>query len=115
MRWPVKLFLRTQFPDLNSAGLIELPDEIEQLHACIEPIRAMTFWSSVNANGPDAPTHIIETRWNDYIDQRHAFVRQTSRPDGSRRIEIFRVRRALGDLDGRKRRSRYECQLESLQ
>lgn len=113
LRWPVKLFRRDQIPDPNSSGIIESAKEIERLHACIEPMRAMTFYAGLNANGPDSPTHVIETRWNDQIDTRHCFVRTTTRPDGTPRYEVFRVRRSMGDVDGAKRRSRYECQAET--
>lgn len=113
LRWPVRLYLRQQLPDTASSGIIETPTEIQRLHADIQPMRAMTFYAGANANGPDAPTHTIETRWNDQVDTRHAFVRRTTRPDGTPRDEVFRVRRSLGDVDGRKVRSRYECQLET--
>ncbi len=114
LRWPVKLYLREQIPNPDTSGIIELPTEIQRLHADIQPIRAMAFYQGMNANGPDAPTHTIETRWNDQVDTRHAFVRTTTRPDGTYRVEVFRVRRSLGDREGRKRRSWYEVQLEQI-
>lgn len=113
LRWTVLLYLRQQLPDTNSSGIIETNAEGKRMHAHIEALRPVTFYGALNSNGPDAPTHLVETRWNDQVDTRHAFVRRTYRPDGTPRDEVFRVRRSLGDIDGRKQRSRYECQLES--
>lgn len=115
LRSIVLLYFREQLPDPDSTGILELPKELTRLYAEVTPMRAVPFYGAVAVNGPDAPTHIIETRWNDYVDQRHAFVRTSVKPDGTQRTEVFRVRRALGDFDGRKRRSRYECQLETVE
>lgn len=113
LRWPVKLFRRDQIPDSVSAAILENVAEAQRLYANIEPLRPMTFYAGINAEPAAAPTHLIETRWLDGIDVRHAFVRETKRRDGTPRIEVFRVRRAMGDVDGKKARSRFEVQLET--
>lgn len=115
LRWPVLVLLRQQIPDPDSSGIIEIPVDQLPYHADIQPMGPVAFYGGVTAQGDNAPTHRITLRWLDEVDTRHAIVRLTNRPDGSPRVEIFRVRRVLGDLDGRKRFTVIEAQLETSQ
>jgi len=61
----------------------------------------------------DTPiTHRIVIRWLDWIDTTHVILRNTTRPNGSVRSEIFRIRR-MKEIDGRQRFLELECEQES--
>jgi hypothetical protein len=115
LRWPVRLVQRQQAAQLApDAGITETAADSVIMHADIQPIGAMTFYGAIAAD-PDKPiTHRIIMRWTDYVDYTHAIERVSSRPDGTQRIETFRVRR-IYEIEGRKRFVCMECQLEQTQ
>jgi hypothetical protein len=115
LRWPVRLVQRVQVAQaVPDTGIVETPADQIVMHADIQPIGAMTFYGAIAAD-PDKPiTHRIIMRWTDYVDYTHAIERVSSRPDGTQRIEVFRVRR-IYEIEGRKRFVCMECQLEQTQ
>jgi hypothetical protein len=115
LRWPVRLVQRQQAAQpAPDAGINETATDSVIMHADIQPIGAMTLYGAIAAD-PDKPiTHRIIMRWTDYVDYTHAVERVSSRPDGTQRIEIFRVRR-IYEIEGRKRFVCMECQLEQTQ
>lgn len=100
---------RDQRPAAASAGIDESFVEVEQVWANILPVGTMTFWGGVQVDSP--VTHRIWTRWIDYLDNRHAVLRDVTLPGGGTRREIFRVRRVVED-QGRKRFTMIEAELE---
>jgi hypothetical protein len=114
LRWPVRLVQRVQAAQASpETGIIETPADPVMMHADIQPLGAMTFYGAIAAD-PDKPvTHRIIMRWTDYVDYTHAIERITNRPDGSQRVETFRVRR-MYEIEGRKRFVCMESQLESV-
>jgi hypothetical protein len=115
LRWPVRLVQRQQAAQAApSTGITETVANPTIRHADIQPLGAMTFYGALNAD-PDKPvTHRIIMRWTDYIDYTNAIERVTSRPNGSQRVEVYRVRR-MYEIEGRKRFCCFECQLEQAQ
>jgi head-tail adaptor len=110
LRWQLWLVTRTQIADPNGTGIIEFPTNASQIFAKIEAARPLTFYAARQTDTPI--THMIWCRWRDYLDNTHAFLRQTISPlDGAVRTEIFRVRRVL-EVGGRKRFLQLECELE---
>lgn len=111
LRWPVIVARRRQGFEQAGTGMTETWIEVETVRADIQPAGALTFY---NAEQVDSPvTHRITLRWLDYLDQSHAILRGTSLPDGSVRTEVFRVRR-VKELNGRKRFSSLDCELERV-
>lgn len=115
LRWPVRLVQRMQAaPSAPGVGIIEVAADQVIMHADIQPLGATQFFGSITAD-PDKPvTHRIIMRWTDYVDYTHAIERVTKRPDGSQRVETYRVRR-MYEFGGRKRFCVFECQLEQAQ
>jgi hypothetical protein len=115
LRWAVRLVQRQQTaPPSPATGITEVPADPIITHADIQPMSAMTFYGAIAAD-PDRPvTHRITMRWTDYLDYTHAIERVTDRPDGTQRVETFRVRRIM-EIEGRKRFVAIECQLEVAQ
>jgi len=115
LRWAVRLIQRKQTAQASpGTGIAEAAANPVIMHADIQPMSAMTFYGAIAAD-PDKPvTHRITMRWTDYLDYTHAIERVTDRPDGTQRIETFRVRRIM-ELEGRKRFVAIECQLEAGQ
>ena len=111
LRWPVTLVTRVQTPDAGGTGIIETPAAAVTVHADIQPVGAITFWGAEQTDNP--VTHRIFMRWHDYLDQTRAIYRTTSRPDGTSRTEVFRVRR-IKEIGGRKRFALAECELEKV-
>ena len=113
LRWVVILARRAQAPDPNGPGLCETLQPIAAIHADIQPVGALTFWTAA-AGGEqvDTPvTHRITVRSLDNLDQSMAILRRSQRPDGTVRTETFRIRR-IKDVGGRKRFTEIEAELE---
>lgn len=110
LRWPVTIATRTQVPDPFGPGLKDVLDALPTVHADIDPIGPLTFYAAAQTDRP--VTHIVRMRWMDWIDTTCVIFRTTTRPDGTFRSEVFRVRRVKED-DGRKRFIDLECEQES--
>jgi hypothetical protein len=111
LRWLVMLYRRDQAPGPNSA-IAETLVLIATVHADIQPTYPSTFYNSAQIDTP--VTHLIRTRWLDYVENVHVIIRTTTRPtDGTNRSELFRVRR-VKEIGGRKRFCEFECELEKI-
>jgi head-tail adaptor len=110
LRWPVVVATREQGADPNSAGILETIADAQTVRANVEPVGPMTFYGAVQVDTP--VTHRITLRWLDYLSTNCVIFRTTTLPDGSKRLERFRVRRVI-EIDGRKRFVRCECELET--
>lgn len=99
LRWSVIIAKRNQAA-ASSGGMQETLTEIITVRADIQPAGAMTFYGAAQIDSP--VTHKVRLRWLDWIDTTHVIIRDTLRPDGTTRREIFRIRRML-ELNGRKR------------
>ena len=108
LRWLVTIYKRNQTPD-SGTGIAETLVSVGTAHANIEASRPLTFYGSEQVDRP--VTHMITMRWTPFLDTTHAITRQTNLPDGTIRIETFRIRRIM-ELAGRKRFMRLECELE---
>ena len=115
LRWPVRLVQRLQTAQLApGVSITEVAADPIIRHADIQPLGATQFFGSITAD-PDKPvTHRVIMRWTDYVDYTHAIERVTTRPNGSQRVETFRVRR-IYEIEGRKRFVCLKCQLEQAQ
>jgi head-tail adaptor len=109
LRWPVTIAQRNQSPS-PLGGITETLVNIMSVRAAVEPVGALTFYSGVQVDTPI--THRITIRWLDWLTTTHVILRNTNRPDGSVRAEVFRVHRVL-EIDGRKRFCLLECEAES--
>lgn len=133
LRWRVTLAERVQTPQiapgpttatLIGTGITETlagSDDLEAVgvpentvgitvHADVQAVGGLTFWGAEQTDTPI--THRIFMRWHDYLGQTKVVVRDTLRPDGTTRREIFRVRR-IKELGGRKRFVMIEAELEN--
>ena len=110
-RWKVWIGRRDQAPDLAGSGITESLVEIKWIWANIVPIGAMTFYAASQTDTP--VTHRVWTRWLGYVDTRHVVLRDIVLPDGTRRRELFRIRRVAED-QGRKRYTMMEVELEGV-
>jgi hypothetical protein len=109
LRWRVMLYRRDQAPGPNS-GIVENLVPIATVQADVQPTYPSTFYNSAAIDIPIS--HLIRTRWLDYVENTHVIMRTTLRPtDGTYRTEIFRVRR-LKEVGGRKRFAEFEVELE---
>jgi hypothetical protein len=109
LRWRVMLYRRDQAPGANS-GIAENLVLIATVQADVQPTYPSTFYNSAAIDIPIS--HLIRTRWLDYVENTHVIMRTTLRPtDGTFRTEIFRVRR-LKEVGGRKRFAEFEVELE---
>lgn len=109
LRWLVTLYRRNQAPD-PSLGITEDLVRIADVHADIQPTYPGTFYNSAAIDTP--VSHLIRTRWLDYVETTHVIMRTTTRPnDGTQRTELYRVRR-VKEIAGRKRFAEFECELE---
>lgn len=112
LRWRVTLYRRDQFPGPN--GMItEDFVAIATVQADIQPTYPSTFYASAAIDTPIS--HLVRTRWADYVENTHIIMRSTTRPsDGTTRTELFRVRR-IKEVGGRKRFAEFEVELERSQ
>lgn len=109
LRWEVRLFRRDQVPG-PSSRVDEIFVLIAVVHADIQATYPGTFYTSAQVDTP--VTHLIRTRWLDYLENVHIIKRVTKRPtDGTYRTEQFRVRR-VKEIGGRKRFTEFECEFE---
>lgn len=109
LRWRVTLYRRDQFPGPNGA-ITEDFVPIATVQADIQPTYPSTFYNSAAIDTPIS--HLVRTRWADYVENTHIIMRSTMRPsDGTTRTELYRVRR-LKEVGGRKRFAEFECELE---
>ena len=108
LRWVVTLCRRDQAP-ADDLALQETLVPIATVHADIQPTYASTFYQTTQVDTP--VTHMINVRFQDYPATIDVVVRNTRRPDGSQRVELFRVRRTK-EVGGRKRFLQMECELE---
>jgi head-tail adaptor len=109
LRWLVTIAQRAQSPDPNSAGIAESFRDVQDVWADIQPLGPLTFYAGMQVDTP--VTHRVTIRFLDWLDTTYVIVRRSTRPDGTVREEIFRIRRVM-DLDGRKRFTRAEVELE---
>ena len=109
LRWRVAVCSRPQAQS-GTTGIAETLVTIATVWADVQPIGALTFWSAQQTDTP--VTHRIRMRWLDYLDNTHVITRASTRPDGSTRTEVFRVRR-IKELGGRKRFVEIEAELET--
>jgi head-tail adaptor len=109
LRWLVVLASRDQAPDPDSPGILETLAELQSVRADVQPIGTMTFYAAEQVNTP--LTHRIVIRWLDWVDTTCVVFRTTKRPDKSKMVELFRVRRVM-PIDGRQRFLRMDCELE---
>lgn len=110
LRWPVTIALREQVND-GPAG-VSIKENITGTYvtrAKIVPLGTQTFLGVAQTDRP--LTHWIWLRWLDWIDERYVVLRATRRPDGTNRMELFRIRR-VGEVDGRKRFIRLDVEQE---
>lgn len=111
LRWQVTLYRRDQVPGPNSAVSENLVP-IATVHADIQPTYPSTFYNSAQIDIPI--THLIRTRWLDYVENVHVIMRTTTRPsDHTNRTELYRVRR-VKEVGGRKRFTEFEAELERV-
>lgn len=111
LRWQVSLYRRDQVPGPNSA-IAENLVLIATVHADIQSTYPGTFYNSAQIDTP--VTHLIRTRWLDYLENVHVIMRTTTRPtDDTNRTELYRVRR-VKEVGGRKRFTEFECELERV-
>jgi hypothetical protein len=106
LRWTVTLYRRDQEPGPNEA-ITETLVPIGVVHADVQPTYPSTLYNSTAVDTP--VTHLITTRWLDYIETTNVIIRNTTWPEP--RAEIFRVRRAK-EVAGRKRFCEFECEFE---
>ena len=92
-RWQVAIGRRDQQPGIGGPALRETLVEVPRVWANILPIGAMTFYGAQQTDRPI--THRIWCRWLDWIDNRHVVLRDSKRPDGTTRRELYRIRRVL--------------------
>ena len=112
LRWPVTVARRRQnFDPPGGIGIWEDWVEVQEVRAEVMPIAAVTFYGQTQTDMP--VTHRITTRWLDYLDNTYIVARETLRPDGSTRQELFRIRR-VKELNGRKQFSSLDCELEEV-
>jgi head-tail adaptor len=109
LRWPVVIATRAQAADPDTAGILETYKDNQTVRADVQPMGPMTFYAAEQVDRP--VTHKIVIRWLDWMDATCVIFRVTRRPDGTSRIERFRVRRVM-EVDGRKRFLRCDCELE---
>jgi hypothetical protein len=112
LRWPVMLARRRQLFNTEPGSVGQREDwiDVEVVRCDIQSIAPMTFYGAVQVDRP-APSHRIFMRWVGFLDQSNAILRDTRLPDGSSRTEVFRVRR-VREVNGRKRFTELECDLE---
>lgn len=109
LRWQVRLFRRDQVPGPDGA-IDENYVLIAVVQADVQPTYPSTFYSSAAIDIPIS--HLIRTRWLDYVENVHVIKRVTKRPsDGTFRTEQFRVRR-IKEVGGRKRFTEFEVEFE---
>lgn len=108
MRWQVTLATRNQTPD-PTTGITEAFINPIVVYAEIRPIGLQTYIAGEQIDMPI--THRITTRWQDGLDMFDVALREIERPDGTRRQEIFRIRR-VGEFQGRQRFTLLDCELE---
>jgi head-tail adaptor len=108
MRWQIILATRNQTPD-PFTGITEAFINPIQVYAEIRPIGLQTYIGSEQIDTPI--THRIIMRWQDGLDMFDVALREIERPDGTRRQEIFRIRR-VGEWQGRQRFSVLDVELE---
>lgn len=112
LRWLVTVAKRREnFDGPGGISIFEDYLEVEKVRAEIIPISALTFYGAAQVDMP--VTHRITCRWLDYVDNKHVVIRDTERPDGSVRHELFRIRR-VRELNGRKRFTSLEAELERV-
>lgn len=114
LRWPVTLYQRKQVVTPGGPGITETRLNETPLHADIQPVGPMTFYGAINADPEQKVTHRITLRWTDLLDFTNAIERVMIRPDGTQRVDTFRVRRIL-EVEGRQRFVMIEAELEVAQ
>jgi len=118
LRWSVYLANRLQVaqtPGVSAGagtGIDEVPADAILVHADVQAMGALTFWSGMQVDAPI--THRIFVRWIDAIPNIGVVIRQTLRRNNSVRTERFRVRR-WKECGGRKRFAILEVELEQYE
>ena len=110
LRWKVTIAQRNQTP-ATTGGITEIWQTLATVWADIQPIGSLTFWAGMQTETP--VTHRVIVRWVNYLDNTFAILRPTNGPNKVIRNEIFRVRR-VADMDGRKRFTVLDVELEAL-
>lgn len=109
LRWPVIIAQRGQAPDPNSTGIIETFNDVLEVHADIQPIGGVTYYAGMQVDV--TITHTVTIRFIDWLDTTHVVFRRRTRPDGSVREEMYRIRR-IREIEGRLRFMDLDCELE---
>jgi hypothetical protein len=116
LRWPVVLGRRRQnFDAPGGVSIFEDYVQVERLRAKVEPIKEATFYmvAGLTEQIDIGVTHRITFRFLDYIDNTYVVVRDSLRPNGTIRRELFRIRR-VKELNGRKRFTSLDAELEQV-
>jgi hypothetical protein len=108
LRWPVEVSKRVQTPD-SGVSLTESPANRIVVRANIVAVKPQTFLAGTQTDRPI--THYIQMRWLGWLDETWVIQRRDRLPDGSDRIETYRIRR-VKEIDGRKRFIEVEAELE---
>ena len=111
LRWLVLLATRDQTAQLLGTGIDEVLQDLQPVHADVQPVGALTFWGQAGEQIDSPITHRIFIRWVDYLENTQVVVRRTQRRDLAWRTELFRVRR-VREVAGRKRFVILEVELE---
>lgn len=94
---------------LNDGGVYESIAQPRRFSAAIEPVGTMVFQNGAQTG--EAITHRIKIRWTDFPQMHWVAWRETLRPDGSTRREIFKIKR-VSEINGEKRFLLLEAELE---
>lgn len=110
LRYLVTLASRQQVADPAGTSIIESFINTMDVFASVMPLGLQTFMAGEQLETP-GPTHRIIFRWQDSLDMFDVILRQITRPDGSERQELYRIRR-ITEWQGRQRFSVADCELE---
>jgi head-tail adaptor len=108
LRFLVTLATRTQAPDTGT-GIAETYTNQQLAYADITPISLQTYIAGTQIDIPY--THRITLRWTDELDLFDVVLRTLTRPDGTTRQEVYRVRR-MAEVEGRQRFIVIDAELE---
>ena len=108
LRFQVTLATRVSTPD-GLGGFSETFQNPIQAWASITPIGLQTFLGGMEVGIPI--THRIIMRWQDGLDEFDVVLCQISRPDGTTRQTLYRIRR-IAEWEGRQRFTVIEAEQE---
>jgi len=109
LRWLVTLATRAQSAQPDGTGINEDWIHLVQVHARIQAMRPVTYWTAMQTETP--VSHVIRIRWVNVLSNTQAILRTTIMQSGEPRTEVYRVRRYM-EVEGRKRFVDIEAQQE---